>query len=105
MDASHCPHLCQKQDPDCDRLGLVEGGAPTPTPLNRNRLIALAAAMVLRAHPGTTIVTDSVTSEGLRRFIERRGGRHLRWVLVVGVGVGVGVVCVDWPVTSMYHIY
>lgn len=94
----HTPR--QNQDPDCDRLGLVEGGAPTPTPLNRNRLIALAAAVVLRAHPGTTIVTDSVTSEGLRRFIERRGGRHLRWALAcVGVGVGVGVVCVDWPVT------
>lgn len=75
----------KQQDPDCDRLGLVEGSGSSqtgglPTALNRNRLIAMAAAVVLREHPGTTIVTDSVTSEGLRRFIERRGGRHLRWV-------------------------
>lgn len=85
IDTSH--HTTQ--DPDCDRLGLVEGGGSgssssrqgvscSPTPLNRNRLIAMAAAVVLREHPGTTVVTDSVTSEGLRRFIERRGGRHLR---------------------------
>jgi hypothetical protein len=68
----------------------VEGSSPAgttaatpPTPLNRNRLIAMATAVVLREHPGTTIVTDSVTSEGLRRFIERRGGRHLRSVDVL----------------------
>ena len=70
------------QDPDCDRLGLVQGASgkqKPPTPLNRNRLIAMAAAVVLRDHPGATVVTDSVTSEGLTRFIERRGGRHLRY--------------------------
>jgi len=72
-------------DPDCDRLGLVGGGgkeAPAgfqPLALNRNRLIAMAAAVVLRDHPGSTIVTDSVTSEGLSRFISRRGGKHLRY--------------------------
>jgi phosphomannomutase len=66
-------------DPDCDRIGLVQGGAE-PLELNRNRLIAMAAAVVLRDHPGTTIVTDSVTSEGLGRFIARRGGNHLRYM-------------------------
>ena len=63
-------------DPDCDRLGLVKGDG---TELNRNRLIAMASAVVLRSHPGTTIVTDSVTSEGLARFIIRHGGSHLRF--------------------------
>jgi len=61
-----------------DRCGLV---GPDGRALNRNRLIALVAAVVLRGAPhGSTIVTDSVTSNGLRRFIERRGGRHLRYM-------------------------
>lgn len=72
-------------DPDCDRVGLVSGvgkaagGDRALIALNRNRLIAMAAAVVLRDHPGSTIVTDSVTSEGLSRFIAKRGGKHLRY--------------------------
>ena len=46
--------------------------------INSNRFIALMAAVVLREHPGTTIVTDSVTSNGLADFIEQLGGKHLR---------------------------
>ena len=58
-------------DADCDRAAIVgKGGAP----MNRNRLLALLAAIVLEEHPGATIVTDSVTSAGLTRFIERKGG-------------------------------
>lgn len=38
--------------------------------LNRNRLIALISAIVLEEHPGSTIVTDSITSDGLTQFIE-----------------------------------
>jgi phosphomannomutase len=30
-------------------------------------------------YPGTTIVTDSVTSNGLTKFIEGLGGRHFRY--------------------------
>ena len=41
--------------------------------------LALLAAIVLEEHPGATIVTDSVTSAGLTRFIERKGGVHLRY--------------------------
>lgn len=63
-------------DADCDRAAIVgKGGAP----MNRNRLLALLAAIVLEEHPGATIVTDSVTSAGLTRFIERKGGVHLRY--------------------------
>uniref|UniRef100_A0A804Q8V9 phosphoglucomutase (alpha-D-glucose-1,6-bisphosphate-dependent) n=1 Tax=Zea mays TaxID=4577 RepID=A0A804Q8V9_MAIZE len=48
--------------------------------LNRNRLIALMAAIVLEEHPGTTVVTDSVTSDGLTVFIENKlGGKHHRF--------------------------
>ena len=39
--------------------------------LNRNRLIALISAIVLKEHPGSTIVTDSITSDGLTEFIEQ----------------------------------
>lgn len=64
-----------------DRVGFVQGGGGgVVTPLNRNRLIALAAAIVLREHPGTTVVTDSVSSLGVSRFIRRRGGRHVRYM-------------------------
>jgi phosphomannomutase len=41
-------------------------------------MIALLAAITLREYPGTTIVTDSVTSDGLAAFIEGLGGKHLR---------------------------
>ncbi|VAI28748.1 unnamed protein product [Triticum turgidum subsp. durum] len=48
--------------------------------LNRNRLIALMSAIVLEEHPGTTVVTDSVTSDGLTAFIEKKlGGKHHRF--------------------------
>lgn len=63
-------------DTDVDRAGCVDGSG---TEINRNRLVALAAAIALEECPGGTIVTDSVTSDGLRAFIEARGGRHLRF--------------------------
>lgn len=64
-------------DPDVDRAGAMDSSGQE---INRNRLVALAAAIVLREHPGTTIVTDSVTSEGLTEFIEQSlGGIHYRF--------------------------
>ena len=66
--------VCQHQadfgiifDTDVDRSAAVDAQGRE---LNRNRLIALIAAIVLREHPGTTIVTDSITSDGLTQFIE-----------------------------------
>ena len=32
-----------------------------------------------RKYPGATIVTDSVTSNGLAAYIKERGGKHLRY--------------------------
>ena len=55
-------------DTDVDRMGCI--GA-TGQEINRNTLVALAAAIVLEDHPGTTVVTDSLTSDGLRTFIEQ----------------------------------
>ncbi|XP_058749740.1 uncharacterized protein LOC131622722 isoform X2 [Vicia villosa] len=64
-------------DTDVDRSAAVDS---TGREFNRNRLIALMAAIVLEEHPGTTIVTDSVTSDGLTTFIEKKlGGRHHRF--------------------------
>lgn len=54
-------------DTDVDRGAAVDY---TGRELNRNRLIALMAAIVLQTHPGSTIVTDSITSDGLSQFIE-----------------------------------
>ncbi|XP_057423018.1 uncharacterized protein LOC130716965 isoform X1 [Lotus japonicus] len=64
-------------DTDVDRSAAVDS---TGREFNRNRLIALMAAIVLEEHPGTTIVTDSVTSDGLSTFIEKKlGGKHHRF--------------------------
>jgi phosphomannomutase len=49
-------------------------------PINRNRFIALMSTIVLEDHPGSTIVTDSVTSTGLKWWIEQKlGGTHHRF--------------------------
>ncbi|XP_038992164.1 phosphoglucomutase-like isoform X2 [Hibiscus syriacus] len=64
-------------DTDVDRSAAVDS---TGHELNRNRLIALMSAIALEEHPGTTIVTDSVTSDGLTSFIEKKlGGKHHRF--------------------------
>ncbi|MBW4486086.1 MAG: phosphomannomutase/phosphoglucomutase [Tildeniella torsiva UHER 1998/13D] len=64
-------------DTDVDRGAAVDHQGRE---LNRNRLIALIAAIVLQQHPGTTIVTDSITSDGLPQFIEGDlGGIHHRF--------------------------
>lgn len=64
-------------DTDVDRSAIVDSSG---TIINRNSLIALISAIVLKEHPDTTIVTDSVTSEGLRIFIEDKlGGKHHRF--------------------------
>ena len=63
-------------DTDVDRSAIIgQGGEP----INRNALIALIASIILEEHPGSTIVTDSVTSDGLAAFIAERGGRHHRF--------------------------
>ena len=63
-------------DTDVDRAGAVLRDG---SELNRNRIIAMLAAILLREFPGTTIVTDSITSTGLAQFIEAKGGVHHRF--------------------------
>ncbi len=64
-------------DTDVDRGGAVDSYGKE---INRNRLVALAAAIALEGTDGGTIVTDSVTSSGLKDFIENTlGGKHYRY--------------------------
>lgn len=63
-------------DADCDRAAVVDHDGRE---INRNRLIALISAILLDEKPGQTIVTDSVTSSGLKKFINDWGGEHYRF--------------------------
>ena len=63
-------------DTDVDRAGCVGKGG---FEINRNRLVALASKVALDSCKGGTIVTDSVTSDGLAEFIADNGGVHLRF--------------------------
>jgi len=57
------------------RAGAVDSRGEETT---RNRLIALISAILLSEKAGT-IVTDSVTSDGLAEFIAAHGGKHRRF--------------------------
>lgn len=64
-------------DTDVDRGGAVDSKG---NEINRNRLVAVAAAIALEGNEGGTIVTDSITSSGLKEFIEDTlGGQHYRY--------------------------
>ena len=64
-------------DTDVDRAACV---APDGKLINRNALVALSSVIALEGNPGGTIVTDSVTSDGLKEFINNTlGGRHYRY--------------------------
>lgn len=64
-------------DTDVDRGGAVDSKG---NEINRNRLVAMAAAIALEGNPGGTVVTDSTTSAGLKDFIQNDlGGVHHRF--------------------------
>lgn len=63
-------------DTDVDRAGAVDSRGRE---INRNRLIALISAILLEERTPAVIVTDSVTSDGLTKFIDNRGGMHRRF--------------------------
>ncbi|MEG0474473.1 MAG: phosphomannomutase/phosphoglucomutase [Carnobacterium sp.] len=64
-------------DTDVDRSALVDNHGVT---LNRNNLIAVISAILIKEQPGTTIVTNSTTSEHLKVFIESLGGKQSRYL-------------------------
>ncbi|MDD4201091.1 MAG: phosphomannomutase/phosphoglucomutase, partial [Eubacteriales bacterium] len=64
-------------DTDVDRSAAVDSRGRE---IARNGIVAMAAALVAENHPGTTVVTDSITSRQLTAFLEDRLGlRHLRF--------------------------
>ncbi len=64
-------------DTDVDRAAIVDEKG---NPINRNELVALSAAIVNEEHPGATVVTDSITSDGLAWFInDQLKAKHHRF--------------------------
>ncbi len=64
-------------DTDVDRAAVVDCQGRE---INRNRLVAVASAIALENAPGGTVVTDSITSDGLHTYIkEALGGVHRRF--------------------------
>jgi len=64
-------------DTDVDRSSAVDGRGRE---ISRNRIVALASAIVAEEHPGTTVVTDSITSTQLTEFLEMDLGlSHFRF--------------------------
>jgi phosphomannomutase len=63
-------------DTDVDRAAIIDekGNA-----INRNGFIAFISSILLADYPGTTIVTDSITSTGLTDYIKKLGGQHHRF--------------------------
>jgi len=65
-------------DTDVDRMGAVLSNGKA---INRNELIALLAAILAPQYPGSTIVTDSITSDELTTFLEDELGlKHHRYM-------------------------
>ncbi len=60
-------------DTDVDRSAAVDSRGRE---IARNGIVALAAALVAEEHPGTTVVTDSITSRQLHDFLEDELGLH-----------------------------
>lgn len=63
-------------DTDVDRAAIVSRDGEE---INKNSLIALISSIILKEHPQSVIVTDSITSTGLTEFITQLGGIHHRF--------------------------
>ncbi|MBR6473691.1 MAG: phosphomannomutase/phosphoglucomutase [Firmicutes bacterium] len=64
-------------DTDVDRSAAVDRNGKE---ISRNGIVALAAALIAVQHPGTTVVTDSITSDQLTEYLEKcLGLKHLRF--------------------------
>lgn len=64
-------------DTDVDRSAAVDSHG---SEIARNGIVAMAAALVAPDHPGTTVVTDSITSRQLTEYLEKDLGlKHFRY--------------------------
>ncbi len=65
-------------DTDVDRMSAVFSNGEE---VNRDSIIALFSAILSKEYPGSTIITDSVTSDRLTFFLEKKLGlKHLRYM-------------------------
>ncbi len=64
-------------DTDVDRMSAV---LPNGEEVNRDAIIAMMTAVLAKEYPGGTVVTDSVTSDRLTRFIESIGMKQHRYM-------------------------
>ncbi len=82
--ASICRQVKEKKadlglifDTDVDRVSAVDESGRQ---ISRNAIVAMAAALIAREHPKTTVVTDSITSDELTEYLEQCLGLvHLRF--------------------------
>ena len=64
-------------DTDVDRSSAVDEKGRE---INKNGIVALAAALIADEYPGSTVVTDSITSNELTDYLENKlGMKHLRF--------------------------
>lgn len=64
-------------DTDVDRFSAIDKDG---NEINRDKIVAMASALIAKEHPGTTIVTDSITSPELTDYLENcLGLKHLRF--------------------------
>ena len=64
-------------DTDVDRFSAIDKDG---NEINRDKIVAMASALIAREHPATTIVTDSITSPELTEYLENcLGLKHLRF--------------------------
>lgn len=73
----HKPDLGLIFDTDVDRSSAVDEKGRA---ISRNGIVAMAAALIAKEYPGTTVVTDSITGPQLTDFLEKGLGlKHLRF--------------------------
>ncbi|MEA4922879.1 MAG: phosphomannomutase/phosphoglucomutase [Eubacteriaceae bacterium] len=64
-------------DTDVDRAAAVDNRG---NPISRNGIVALASCLAAEDHPGSIVVTDSITSDHLTDFLENELGlTHFRY--------------------------
>ncbi len=63
-------------DTDVDRVAFV---GKSGREISKNKLVALASTVALKGQKEGVIVTDSMTSDYLTKFIENLGGTHFRY--------------------------
>ncbi|MCQ2551126.1 MAG: phosphomannomutase/phosphoglucomutase [Clostridia bacterium] len=65
-------------DTDVDRVAAIDRNG---NEISRDRIVALAAALIAVEYPKTTVVTDSITSPELTQYLEEcLGLKHLRYM-------------------------